>query len=63
MVNFNKNELQILMNVKMKQSINSLGSEDMAELLIKRGANGNIMNKEGQTVLNWAAARGNRRID
>lgn len=35
-----------------------LESDGMVELLIKSGANADVPNNEGQTVLNWAASRG-----
>lgn len=44
-----------------KSDCNSFFTEndEIVELLIKDGANANIPNKDGQTVLNWAASRGN----
>lgn len=39
-------------------SLSRTDNEEMVELMLKNGGNGEITNNAGETVLSWAASRG-----
>lgn len=53
--------MQIIIFLKKRKQIIKtffVDNEEMVELMLKNGGNGEIANKAGETVLSWAASRG-----